>query len=47
MGDKNYIDLKKTPKAVAQWTPVLASNAAHLAKLLKGSQYPGRSETDD
>jgi multimeric flavodoxin WrbA len=42
MGDKNYIDLKKTPKAVAEWTPVLASNAAHLAKLLKASQYPGR-----
>jgi multimeric flavodoxin WrbA len=42
MGDKNYIDLKTTPKAVAEWTPVLASNAVHLAKLLKVSQYPGR-----
>jgi hypothetical protein len=24
--------------------PVLASNAAHLAKLLKKSNYPGRKE---
>jgi len=42
MGSTNYIDLKKTPEAVAEWTPVLASNAAHLAKLLKQSRYPGR-----
>jgi len=42
MSSTNYIDLKSTPEAVAQWTPVLASNAAHLAKLLKQSQYPGR-----
>jgi multimeric flavodoxin WrbA len=42
MGSKNYVDLKKTPKEVAEWTPVLASNAAHLAKLLKKSNYPGR-----
>jgi multimeric flavodoxin WrbA len=44
MGDKNYVDLKSTPKAVAEWTPVLASNAAHLAYLLKRSQYPGRKK---
>jgi len=44
MGDKNYVDLKTTPKAVAEWTPVLASNAAHLAKLLKKSGYPGRKK---
>jgi multimeric flavodoxin WrbA len=44
MGSKNYIDLKTTPKAVAEWTPVLASNAAHLASLLKKSNYPGRKE---
>jgi multimeric flavodoxin WrbA len=42
MGDKNYMDLKSTPQAVAEWTPVLASNAAHLANLLKRSPYPGR-----
>jgi multimeric flavodoxin WrbA len=45
MGDKNYIDLKTTPEAVAQWTPVLASNAAHLASLLKKSGYPGRKKS--
>jgi multimeric flavodoxin WrbA len=42
MGDKNYVDLKTAPKGVAQWTPMLASNAAHLASLLKRSGYPGR-----
>jgi multimeric flavodoxin WrbA len=42
MGSKNYIDLESSPKAVAEWTPVLASNAAHLAALLKKSNYPGR-----
>src|SRR5262249_39149699 len=41
-GAVNYTDLPQTPKAVAEWTPMLASNAAHLAKLLKGSGYPGR-----
>jgi multimeric flavodoxin WrbA len=46
MGDKNYLDLPKTPKAVAEWTPVLASNAAHLAKLLKTSGYPGRKAAE-
>jgi multimeric flavodoxin WrbA len=45
MGDKNYIDLKATPKAVAEWTPVLASNAAHLASLLRKSEYPGRKKS--
>jgi len=44
MGDTNYIDLETTPEAVAEWTPVLASNAAHLAGLLKKSQYPGRKK---
>jgi multimeric flavodoxin WrbA len=43
MGSVNYIDLKKTPKPVADWTPMLASNAAHLAHLLSKSQYPGKS----
>jgi multimeric flavodoxin WrbA len=42
MGSTNYVDLKQTPKVVADWTPVLASSAAHLAKLLKQSPYPGR-----
>jgi multimeric flavodoxin WrbA len=43
MGSVNYIDLKKTPKALADWTPMLASNAAHLAQLLSKNCYPGKS----
>ncbi len=42
MGGVNYVDLKKTPQAVAEWTPMLASCVAHLAKLLKEAPYPGR-----
>ena len=30
-GRQELPDLKTTPKAIAEWTPVLASNAAHLA----------------
>jgi multimeric flavodoxin WrbA len=41
MGDKDYKDFAKAPKAVAEWTPMLASNAAHLARLLKDKNYPG------
>lgn len=40
-GDKVYNDLPKTPKVVADTTAMLASNAAHLARLLKRSSYPG------
>jgi multimeric flavodoxin WrbA len=40
-GDKVYKDLKTTPKAVAETTAMLASNATHLARLLKTSGYPG------
>jgi multimeric flavodoxin WrbA len=43
MSSVNYIDLNKTPKAVADWTPMLASNAAHLAQLLSKNIYPGKS----
>jgi multimeric flavodoxin WrbA len=40
-GDKVYKDLRTTPKAVAETTAMLASNAAHLARVLKGKSYPG------
>jgi len=40
-GDKVYTDLKRTPKAVAETTAMLASNTAHLARLLKKHPYPG------
>ena len=41
MGDKDYKDLLRTPKAIARWNPMLASNAAHLARVLKSENYPG------
>lgn len=41
VGDTNYVDLMRTPKAVSQMTAMLASNTAHLARLLKQSQFPG------
>jgi hypothetical protein len=41
MGDKVYKDLRKTPEWLAKWNPMLASNAAHLARLLKRETYPG------
>jgi multimeric flavodoxin WrbA len=40
MGSTDYNDLDETPEAVAQTTKKLAANAAHLARLLKASQYP-------
>jgi hypothetical protein len=40
-GDKVYKDFKKAPKVVADTTAMLASNAAHLARLLKKDSYPG------
>ncbi|MGI8525127.1 MAG: flavodoxin family protein [Pseudolabrys sp.] len=41
MGDKNYKELKRVPKAVKKMTDMLASNAVHMAKLLKRAQFPG------
>jgi multimeric flavodoxin WrbA len=40
-GDKEYKDFKKAPKVVAETTAMLASNTAHLARLLKAATYPG------
>jgi multimeric flavodoxin WrbA len=40
-GDKEYKDLRKAPKVVADTTAMLASNTAHLARLLKAATYPG------
>jgi hypothetical protein len=31
----------KTPKVIAEWNPLLTSNAVHLARLLKQKHYPG------
>ncbi|KQV12175.1 flavodoxin [Rhizobium sp. Root1203] len=41
MGSTNFVDLKRTPKAVQAMISMLARNTAHLAGLLKRSQYPG------
>ncbi|WP_292337088.1 hypothetical protein [Mesorhizobium sp.] len=41
MGDVTYVDLPKTPEAVAGMIEMAASNAAHLAALLKGKAYVG------
>ncbi len=40
MGSRDYLDLDETPEAVASTTATLASNAAHLARLLKNDPYP-------
>jgi len=41
MGSTDYKDLKTVPETTANATAMLARNVAHLAKLLRGSQYPG------
>jgi multimeric flavodoxin WrbA len=41
MGDVNYVDLPGTPKIVVEMLKMAASNAAHLAKVLKAENYPG------
>lgn len=41
MGSVDYKDLKKPYEKTVATTRMLASNAAHLAKLLKGANYPG------
>ncbi|TKJ20524.1 NAD(P)H-dependent oxidoreductase [Blastococcus sp. CCUG 61487] len=41
MGGTDYLDLDETPEAVASTTATLAENAAHLARALKASPYPG------
>ncbi len=42
MGSRDYRDLDETPESVASTTATLAENAAHLARALKASSYPGR-----
>jgi multimeric flavodoxin WrbA len=41
MHGTDYNDLDETPEAVASATATLAENAAHLARALKASPYPG------
>lgn len=44
MGSTNFVDLKRTPEAVETMISILTRNTAHLANLLKKSQYPGEEE---
>lgn len=41
MGSTNFVDLETTPEEVQTMISMLARNTAHLASLLKASQYPG------
>jgi multimeric flavodoxin WrbA len=41
MGSTNFVDLDNTPDEVSSMISMLARNTAHLAGLLKQSQYPG------
>jgi multimeric flavodoxin WrbA len=41
MGSVNFVDLDTVPEAVETMISMLARNTAHLAGLLKHSQYPG------
>lgn len=41
MGCVNFVDLTETPEKVAGMIKMAASNAAHLATLLKRENYPG------
>lgn len=41
MGSKEYKDFTTPPDVVAKWNAMLASNTAHLARLLKAANYPG------
>jgi multimeric flavodoxin WrbA len=41
MHKTDFKDLDQVPKPVTRTAKILASNAAHLARLLKGKPYPG------
>lgn len=41
MGSTDFQDLAETPEKVAAAAALLASNAAHLARLLQAERYPG------
>ena len=42
MQGTDYKDLEETPEATAGTNATVAANAAHLARLLKGANYPGQ-----
>jgi multimeric flavodoxin WrbA len=42
MQTKDFKDLQGTPEVVADWNKMIASNTAHLARLLSKETYPGK-----
>lgn len=44
MGSTDYKDLEDPSEKIAKTNAMLARNAVHLARLLKGSGYPGASQ---
>lgn len=44
MGSKDFKEFDKTPEAVTKTARMVATNAAHLAALLKASQYPAAED---
>ncbi|SER66569.1 flavodoxin family protein [Rhizobium sp. NFR03] len=45
MGSTNFSDLEEIPEAVTNAIDMMTRNAAHLAGLLQGNNYPGEEET--
>ena len=45
MGKTDFKDLPEVPEPVQQGIDMLASNAAHLARLLRAETYPGLPST--
>ena len=43
MHGTDYLDLEETPEATAGTNATVAANAAHLARLLSGANYPGEA----
>jgi multimeric flavodoxin WrbA len=41
LGDKDYKDVLRAPKVVAEMTKTMAANVSHLARLLIRDPYPG------
>ena len=41
MGSTDFKDLEHRPRMISKTAKMVASNAAHLARLLKASPYPG------
>ncbi len=44
MNDKDFKDLREVPKVIRETAQMVASNAVHLATLLKAKPYPGLSD---